>query len=133
MVTAHNEVVNGCIDDQDNVVDDVVLSVLPTGTGGDFRRSLGLPNSALDAVQYVGENPRRVDIGESYTRRQRVAKSGALSLIYEFGCRTRCDAVNTSSKALEKASFLMGLRADTQMLNQPMRIVLDPDEPGERC
>ena len=46
-----------------------------TGTGGDFRRSLGLPNSALDAVQYVGENPRRVDI-ESYTRRQRVAKAG---------------------------------------------------------
>ena len=131
----HNEVVNGCIDDQDNVVDDVVLSVLPTGTGGDFRRSLGLPNSALDAVQYVGENPRRVDIGRIvYTTAAGGQERGAFINISSFGVSGHVvDAVNTSSKALGgKASFLMGVaRGTLKYKNQPMRIVLDPDEPGE--
>ena len=131
----HNEVVNGCLTDDGTVVDDVVLSILPTGTGGDFRRSLGLPNSAVDAVQYVGENPRRVDIGRiAYTTACGDQETGAFINISSFGVSGHVvEAVNTSSKALGgKASFLMGVaRGTLKYKNQPMRIILDPGEPDE--
>ena len=64
----HNEVVNGFFDDGELLSPDAELAVVPTGTGGDLRRTLGLPNDALAAIDLVGDVSRQVDVGRlTYT------------------------------------------------------------------
>lgn len=57
-----NEVANGIL--QSGA--DVELGVLPSGTGGDFRRTLGMPTSARDAARKLqtGET-RLIDVGKA--------------------------------------------------------------------
>ncbi len=132
----HNEVVNGCFDDGKRVADDIVLSVLPTGTGGDLRRTLGLPNSVTDAIEFIGQNRVRVDIGQVrstgshrdtlYSHFINISSFGVSGLVVSL--------VNESSKALGgKASFLMGVAKGTiKYKNQPMRIILDEGTQDEQ-
>lgn len=56
-----NEVANGILSSGE----DVELGVLPSGTGGDFRRTLGMPSSAREAARALksGET-RRIDAGK---------------------------------------------------------------------
>ena len=55
-----NEVANGILE----TGEDVELGVLPSGTGGDFRRSINMPLGAREAAQTlkVG-NTKRIDVG----------------------------------------------------------------------
>ena len=59
-----NEIVNGLLDEDGNALNsDVTLGVLPLGTGGDFRRSLGLTGLS-DGIQAVAAgNIRQIDAG----------------------------------------------------------------------
>ncbi len=56
-----NEVANGILCSGE----DVELGVLPSGTGGDFRRTIGMPSSVREAAQALksGET-RRIDAGK---------------------------------------------------------------------
>lgn len=55
-----NEVANGILQSGK----DVELGVLPSGTGGDFRRSLGMPQSPRDAARALRDGTtKRVDAG----------------------------------------------------------------------
>ena len=55
-----NEVVNGIMNSGENVE----LGVLPAGTGGDFRRSLGLSSTPRDtAAQLRDGRTERIDVG----------------------------------------------------------------------
>jgi len=59
-----NEVVNGLVVDG-RVNPQVVLSIIPGGTGSDFIRVLGISRDPTQAVQTaLGHSTRRVDIGE---------------------------------------------------------------------
>ena len=49
----HNEVINGFFDGREQVAEGIKLSLIPTGTGGDLRRTVGLPDSPIDAIDYV--------------------------------------------------------------------------------
>ncbi len=61
--TVH-EVVNGLVVDG-AIPPDVVLSIVPCGTGADFVRTVGISRDPLQACQTVlGQRTRRVDIGE---------------------------------------------------------------------
>lgn len=133
----HNEVVNGFFGADGEPIDrDAELAVVPTGTGGDFRRTLGMPNDALAAIDLVGDESRRVDAG----RMTYVAHSGAEEAAYfvniaSFGVAGLVDKiVNTSSKALGgKASFLLGVaKAALRYRNQPVTLRLDDGEPFTR-
>jgi len=43
---------------------DVELGILPSGTGGDFRRTIGIPTGARDAVRILREGKTRlIDVG----------------------------------------------------------------------
>jgi YegS/Rv2252/BmrU family lipid kinase len=55
-----NEVANGILE----TGADCELGILPSGTGGDFRRSLGIPTSAREAAKALrtGET-KRIDVG----------------------------------------------------------------------
>jgi len=55
-----NEVANGIIESGK----DVELGVMPSGTGGDFRRSLGMPQSPRDAARALRDGgTKRMDAG----------------------------------------------------------------------
>ncbi len=60
-----NEVVNGFFDEAGNpLASDATFSVLPQGTGGDFRRTLGLNGRFADALAAFRQAPvRRIDLG----------------------------------------------------------------------
>jgi len=59
-----NEIVNGLLDERGQVLNpDVTLGVLPLGTGGDFRRSLGLAGLS-DGIQAIAAGKvRQIDAG----------------------------------------------------------------------
>ena len=56
-----NEIANGIL----NSGEDVELGVLPSGTGGDFRRTLGLPLTNRDAAKSLREGETKLmDVGK---------------------------------------------------------------------
>ena len=57
-----NEVVNGFFRDGSPVPSDAALALCPLGTGGDFRRSAGIPPSPRAAIEAIGSRPtHRID------------------------------------------------------------------------
>jgi len=59
-----HEVVNGFFDDEGRpIAPGAVLAPLPCGTGGDYRRALGLPSSGIAAAKLLSQAPtRRLDL-----------------------------------------------------------------------
>ena len=59
-----NEVANGFFQDGEPVATGSRLGVLPTGTGGDFRRTLGIPRDPDEAAAVLSAGrTRRIDAG----------------------------------------------------------------------
>jgi YegS/Rv2252/BmrU family lipid kinase len=60
-----NEVVNGFFDETGAPIgEDAALGLLPSGTGGDFRRAVGIPTNIERAVGLiVGRSVRHIDAG----------------------------------------------------------------------
>jgi len=60
-----NEVVDGFFDrDGNSLGTDATLGLIPSGTGGDFRRTAGIPARARGAVEILtGGSVRRIDVG----------------------------------------------------------------------
>lgn len=55
-----SEVANGIL----SAGSDTELGILPSGTGGDFRRTIGIPARARDAAQILRDGrPRLIDVG----------------------------------------------------------------------
>jgi len=128
----HNEVVNGFFNADGAINRDAVLSIVPTGTGGDLRRTLGLPKDPLAAIGHVGGASMRVDAG----RLRCVGHDGAevtrcFINIASFGMSGLVDKfVNESSKALGgRVSFVLGVaRASIRYKNQPISLAPDGGE-----
>ena len=60
-----NEVVNGLVSPEGTVPPDVVLGIIPSGTGTDFVRTLGIPRDCLQACQrLLRAETMTVDLGE---------------------------------------------------------------------
>ena len=60
-----NEVVNGLVSPEGTVPPDVVLGIIPSGTGTDFVRTLGIPRDCLQACQrLLRAETMAVDLGE---------------------------------------------------------------------
>jgi diacylglycerol kinase (ATP) len=64
-----NEVVNGFLDESGTLNSQAAVAVIPCGSGGDFRRSLGLDGSLPNAVAAIlaGET-RKLDVGRMTCR-----------------------------------------------------------------
>jgi YegS/Rv2252/BmrU family lipid kinase len=59
-----NEVVQAYVDEQGAPVAGPEIALIPAGTGGDFRRALGVPKDPDAAVRkLVAGSPQRVDLG----------------------------------------------------------------------
>ena len=96
-----NEVVNGLIADDRPLRPDLVLGIIPYGTGGDFVRTLGIPRDLDGAAERLATGTaREVDVGKVCYRRP----DGSEGIRYfinegEIGMGAAvCEVVNRSSK-----------------------------------
>jgi YegS/Rv2252/BmrU family lipid kinase len=132
-----NEVVNGFFAGGKPVRPDAILGEIPMGTGGDFRKTAGIPQEVAEAAAALkGTATKRVDVG----RLSLVDAGGRPGERYfiniaSFGLGGLVDSiVNSSSKALGgKTSFLLATaRAAIKYKNQRVRLTLDGGAPIER-
>lgn len=64
-----NEVANGFFEEDQMVRPEAVLGMLPLGTGGDFRRTLGIPTEAAGAIEILASGvPAQIDVGKATFR-----------------------------------------------------------------
>ncbi len=133
----HHEVLNGFFDGTTQINPQAALAVITSGTGGDFRRTLGLepgPHAALKLLD--GEALRPIDVGRfSYFTHDGKPATAHFLNILSFGIGGLVDHyVNTTTKALGgRVSFFMGtLRAMMKYRPQPVRISLDGGPAMER-
>ena len=108
---------------------DVELGVLPSGTGGDFRRTLEIPAQSRDAARVLRNGQTvRIDVG----RVSFVDHNGAESMRYFVGVAS----CGMSTKVIERvkadgSSFASSLLR-TAMQNEPTRLLVQLDDDHER-
>jgi YegS/Rv2252/BmrU family lipid kinase len=130
----HNEVVNGFFDRNGRLVSPhAKLAVLHLGTGGDFRKSLGIGVSAGDVIRSLAEGaPCPIDIGliryvnlngrQTHRYFVNIASFGISGIIDNLSHDRRFAGLGG------KAAFLLAtLRAFRHYRNAPMRIRMDRD------
>ena len=107
---------------------DAELGILPSGTGGDFRRTLEIPSRTRDAARVLRTGRSvRIDVGRvSYTD-----QNGADATRYFVGVAS----CGMSTKVIERvksddASFVSAL-LKTAMRNAPVRLVVQLDDSHE--
>jgi YegS/Rv2252/BmrU family lipid kinase len=130
-----NEVVNGFFDGDRPRAPQAALAILPFGTGGDFRRTVGVPRDIAAAARVIAErHTRTVDVGHlELTGRDGGPITRLFINIASFGVSGLVDEyVNRTSKRLGgKLSFMIATaRAGLAYDNQRVRIVFDGDQAG---
>ena len=108
---------------------DVELGILPSGTGGDFRRTLEIPSQSRAAARVLSTGRTvKIDVGRvSYTDH-----NGTEAMRYFVGVAS----CGMSTKVIERvknerSSFAASL-LKTAMRNEPTRIVVQLDDARER-
>jgi YegS/Rv2252/BmrU family lipid kinase len=130
----NNEVVNGLLCDGAPKIPPPI-ALVPRGTGGDFRKTIGIPNVVEEAVKIIAEGkPKRVDAG-----RMRITNDDGVEVtryflnISSFGIGGLVDRnVNKTTKIFGgKVSFILGtVKAFFAYKNQKVKISFD-DGPFE--
>lgn len=125
-----NDAVQAFIDSEGRPVAGPVLAVVPSGTGGDFRRTFGLGTNVAEAVaRLMSSPPRPVDLGVlRLTGHDGATIVRAFVNITSFGLGGLTDRiVNESPKWWGgRLSFFVGtLRAMAVYRNAPVRVLVD--------
>jgi diacylglycerol kinase (ATP) len=125
-----NEVSQAYVDDRGEAVAGPDLALIPSGTGGDFKKTLGMSGALEEAVARIRHGQKRpIDLGvlrlTALTGEERVR---AFVNIASFGIGGQVDAiVNRSPKWLggQAAFFLATLRAMASYKNASVRVKVD--------
>jgi len=127
----HNEVATGLLRAGDRAPWPK-LGCLTLGTGGDFRRTLGLPRAPLEQLDHMLsglDRPKKGDLGKlTYLDHDGQERVRAFINIASFGLSGEVDErVNRTTKAFGGfASFLIGtLRAAVGYKNRPVSLSID--------
>jgi YegS/Rv2252/BmrU family lipid kinase len=125
-----HEVVNGFFDEEARpIAPEASFALIPYGTGGDFRRTLGIPIATVDAATVIAANRRRrIDLGKlELTRRDGTRAHCMFANIASFGVSGVVDRlVNESGKKLGRLSFALATaRATWSYTNQRVQLVFD--------
>ena len=124
-----NEVMNGLLADDRPVNADLVLAIIPRGTGADFVRTMGIPHDLDAAVQRLTTGTaREVDVGKARYR----GPDGSERTRYfineaEVGMGAAvCEEVNRGSKRLGRLSFVRGIISTSfRYRSQPVLLSVD--------
>jgi len=108
------------------------FAVLPAGTGGDLRKTLGIPEEPAEIARYVADaRPVAFDVGiVKYTAHDGGAGESMFVNIASFGVGGLVDQLVASGPKWlgGKAAYLTaGLRANLRYRNAPVRIVVDDE------
>jgi YegS/Rv2252/BmrU family lipid kinase len=125
-----NEVVNGFFDDDGApIAPEASFALIPFGTGGDFRRTLGLPTGLAEAARVVAANQRRrIDVGRlAFTSPDGARVHRMFANIASFGVSGVVDRlVNESGKRFGRLSFMLATaRATWSYRNQRVQLTFD--------
>jgi len=125
-----NDAVQGYLEDDGRVAQGPALGLIPSGTGGDFRRTFGLNDGVEEAAQRILDaSPRPIDLGLlSVTSHDGQLVRRAFINIASFGIGGLTDRiVNSTPKWMGgKAAFFLGtLRAMLVYKNAPVRVRID--------
>jgi len=130
-----NEAVNGFFDENGALIEtDAWLGPLPCGTGGDFRRTLGISKDVSAMVtRMMWARPRRIDVGwlEFRDDQGQDARRAFLN-IASFGMGGLVDRlVNDGPKWIGGTpAFLLGsLRAMARYEKRRVKLTVDDEEP----
>jgi YegS/Rv2252/BmrU family lipid kinase len=131
-----NEVVNGFFDGDDKIAPGAALGVLPAGTGGDFRKTIGASKEIEQAAaQLKAASTRPIDIGKlTFVAHDGSTEKRYFINIASFGISGLVDQyVNKSGKTLggTMTFALATLRAGMKYKNAPVRLTLDGTPPRE--
>jgi diacylglycerol kinase (ATP) len=125
-----NDAAQGYLDPDGNVASGPDLALIPSGTGGDFRRTFGLSDSVEEsAARLLTAAARPLDLGVlSVTAHDGQLVRRAFINITSFGIGGLTDRiVNSSPKWMGgKAAFVLGtLRAMLVYKDAPVRVSVD--------
>lgn len=120
--------------DRDGAIDakDVAIALVPAGTGGDLKKTLGVPDDPAEVARFIAEaTPRPMDLGRLDHRTHDGALARRLFVnIASFGVGGLVDKlVNEGPKWLGgKATFFLGtLRASFAYKNVAVRVTCDDE------
>jgi YegS/Rv2252/BmrU family lipid kinase len=124
-----NETMNGFFDGGRAIAPDASLAIVPFGTGGDLRRTLGVPIEPADAARVIAANVRKkIDVG----RLELTGHDGEPVLrmfinIASFGISGHLDRmINESGKKLGRIGyFTKGFQATLTYKNQRVQLTFD--------
>lgn len=108
-----NEVVNGLVEDG-QVHPQVVLSLIPSGTGADFRKTVGIPRTIEGAIACAcGAGERVIDLGEMVYMRGGQQEHRYFANVAGLGFDGEvCERVSPNAKAMGGTiPYLVGLFA----------------------
>ncbi len=127
-----NEVLNGFFDKGVSIAPEAALGYLPQGTGGDFRKTLGVPKDFGEAVACLArDHRRRIDVGRlDFALRGGGRATRMFVNIASFGMSGVVDrAVNDSKKRFGALSFFWATTKTTfRYSNQRVRLRFDDDK-----
>lgn len=129
-----SEVANGFLRDDRPIRDDVQLGILPVGTGGDMRRSLGIPSNAYQAIDILATGrPLAIDVGKASLagREGSVVQRYFVNLVsFGIGGEAAARAGNPFTVLGGRAAFLWAtLRTVAEYRGR--RVEIELDESGE--
>jgi YegS/Rv2252/BmrU family lipid kinase len=125
-----NEVVNGFFVEGKPIAPEATLGLIPYGTGGDFRRTIGVPMDIAEAAAVIAAGHRKkIDVGKlGFIDLEGKPATRMFANIASFGVSGVVDRlVNQSGKKLGgKLSFMFAsVRATWSYKNQRVQLVLD--------
>lgn len=117
-----NEVANGILESGR----DVELGVLPSGTGGDFRRTLNMPNSVREAAEVLRDGiTKSIDVGKvTFVNHQNEEVSRYFLNVSSFGISA---SINERVKTKDALKWLPGdtLRGKAKFAISTLQEVMD--------
>lgn len=128
-----NEVANGFFADGVAIRPEASMGILPFGTGGDFRKSVGVPKDIDKAAAILARfETKRIDLGRlDYTTREGGTGQRIFINIASFGISGEIDEeVNSSSKRLGgRLSFMLATaKVGMRFKGKRVRVVFDGNE-----
>jgi len=124
-----NETMNGFFEGGVAIAPEASLAIIPFGTGGDFRRTLGLPPEPADAARVIAANVRKkIDVGKlELTGHDGTPVLRMFINIASFGISGHLDRmINEGGKKLGRIGyFTTGFRASLSYKNQRVQLRFD--------